>query len=288
MSNIHSFSEVLGKDDTDKKDLIYTNGASSGTYVRALPNQDNQGNEGGAPSFFDDIRQNGVQNESAHRNGPARPGEVLSRVTIILWENGVTVKEHPPGAPETSTTSADRHEDVPLRPLDDPRTREFLEALRANELPAEFSTDRNKVYDFELVDRHTQRWEPASSQAKQQQPPPHIAFSGEGFSLAGNADSNPGVGASSAVAGREQPAVDKSKPTTRVQVRLGNGKRVVGVFNQSNVVADLYAFTEKNSCTPGKPFNLVTVAPPVRTLTEMETSLADAKLLNSVVSQKFI
>lgn len=286
MSNIHSLSDILGKDDVDKKDLVYTNGAQSGTYVRAPPKRD--GTESNN-TFFDDLKSKGVANESERRNGPPRAGETLTRVTIIMWENGITVKEHPPGAPAVPTTSADRHDDVPLRSFTDPKTKEFVDALTSNRLPEEFGNDRNKVYDFEVVDRRTQKWTPGNSSAAPQQPA-HIPFSGEGFSLAGSksGDSNSNGAGSFMVIGRDQAVVDKSQPTTKIQVRLGNGKRVVGVFNQSNTVADLYVFVEKNSCTPGKGFNLVTVAPPVRTLVEMDMTLADAKLLNSVVSQKFV
>lgn len=287
MSNIHSFSDICGKDDPDKKDLVYTNGASSGTYVRAPSKKDAQ-----SPTFFDDLKQKGVQNENDRLNGPKKPGETLIRVTIIMWENGITVKEHPPGSPNTPTLAADRHEDVPLRAFDDPKTKEFVECLKNNQLPPEFATNRDRVYDFEVVDRRTQKWTatPSSYMSSSTQSPPqpsHVAFSGEGFSL-GKSSSDSEVAGSEIAAGRAPPVPDKSKPTTRVQVRLGNGKRVVGVFNQSHSVADLYAFTEANSCAPGKRFNLITVAPPVRTLMDMEMTLADAKLLNVVVSQKFI
>lgn len=284
MSNIHSLSDILGKDEADKKDLVYTNGASSGTYVRAPSKNDAQN-----PTFFDNLKQNGVQNESGRHNGPQKPGETLVRVTIIMWENGITVKEHPPGSPNTPTTSVDRHEDVPLRTFDDPKTKEFVDSLTKNQLPAEFAQNRDRVYDFEVVDRRTQKWTatPPSSLPQKPPQPAHVAFSGEGFSLGKDSPASD-VAGSELVAGRALPVPDKAKPTTRIQIRLGNGKRVVGVFNQSHSVADLYAFTEANSCAPGKKFNLITVAPPVRTLMDMEMTLADAKLLNSVVSQKFV
>ena len=83
-------------------------------------------------------------------------------------------------------------------------------------------------------------------------------------------------------------SVDSSLPTTSIQVRLADGTRLVVKCNHHHQIRDLYAFIKASR--PGessKSFHLQTSLP-VKILNDMEQTVKDAGLLNSVVFQRYI
>ena len=88
--------------------------------------------------------------------------------------------------------------------------------------------------------------------------------------------------------GMEPVTVDGSKPCTNVQVRLPNGRRVVGKFNQTeHTIRDLRRFIDTNpqsaQVVTGHTYEIVAALPP-RPLTDLAQTLQDAKLCNAAVN----
>ncbi|GAA5971694.1 hypothetical protein JCM21900_003426 [Sporobolomyces salmonicolor] len=80
--------------------------------------------------------------------------------------------------------------------------------------------------------------------------------------------------------------VDRSAPTTQVQIRLRDGERMVATFNHSHTVGDIRRYI--NASRPGegaRPYALQTTFPS-RDLADDAASLKDAGLLGSVVVQR--
>ena len=86
--------------------------------------------------------------------------------------------------------------------------------------------------------------------------------------------------------------VDGSKPCTNIQIRLPNGRRVVGKFNQNeHTIADLRRFIDSNPqsspVVTGKTYEIVAALPP-RPLTDLSQTLQDAKLCNAAVNVRIL
>lgn len=140
-------------------------------------------------------------------------------------------------------------DDGPYRRLDDPANADFLRALAMGRTPAELVEGNDGNVTVGLVDKRQVDYVETFQ-----------SFSGAGATL----------GASSAVAGStvdprslpEAQALDASRPSTSIQVRLPNGKRQVLKVNLDVPVLQLAAqvaqLLEDNSTS----FQLVTGFPP--------------------------
>lgn len=149
--------------------------------------------------------------------------EGLQKVTLTEWQGGVFSLDD--GVNPV----------VPKNPATDPEFAKFLEAVMQGRLPPGFTSDTHLVYE----DKREEAFKP----------PPMKPFSGAGRRLgdvvppvAGAGGAHGGTGASAAAAPTVQPpavVVDEGLPTTRVQIRLADGTRLVGRFNPTQTVADL-------------------------------------------------
>jgi UBX domain-containing protein 1 len=97
--------------------------------------------------------------------------------------------------------------------------------------------------------------------------------------------------ASSSSASTSEPSatvnVDSSAPTTNLQIRLGDGTRLVSRFNHTHTVQDVYSFVNSASvASRSRPYVLQTTFPN-KELKEMGLSLKEAGLINAVVVQKW-
>ena len=81
-------------------------------------------------------------------------------------------------------------------------------------------------------------------------------------------------------------AVDESQPTTRVQIRLADGSRLVARFNQSHTVADVRNFISLQPADGPSSDSLVTGPPMPTALEEDSVTLKEAGLLGAVILQK--
>ena len=118
-------------------------------------------------------------------------------------------------------------------------------------------------------------------------PPPVTfkAFKGEGQTLGGAGSSSaappPAVDAG---AGSEPvtPTVDESKPKTRIQVQLHDGKKIQAEFNTDATVGDVQAWVASH--TPCAAFVLANTYPR-KVLEDFTQSIADAGLQGAALRQ---
>ncbi|KAL1408785.1 protein phosphatase regulator [Vanrija albida] len=191
-------------------------------------------------------------------------GEVARR-RVTFWRDGFSI------------------EDGELYRYDEPGNRELLEAIHAGRAPLSlFNVQFGQRIEL-LVDQRTDQ---------DYTPPPKGPL--KAFSGGGNRLGSPSPAAASNSSAAPAPAapaparefkVDDSKPTTSIQIRLGDGTRLVARVNLDHTVADLRAFVTASRPDP-RAFVLQTTFPS-RELPDGET-VEEAKLQNAVVVQRFV
>ncbi|EKD02519.1 glycogen metabolism-related protein [Trichosporon asahii var. asahii CBS 8904] len=189
---------------------------------------------------------------------------------LIFWRDGFSI------------------EDGELYRYDEPRNQELLQAIHAGRAPLSlFDVQFNQPLQLVVEQRTDEEYQPPPKK-------PMKAFSGGGNRL-GSADDEPAASSSTTAAATAGPAanasapapateikVDPGKPSTNVQLRLGDG--LVARVNLDHTVADLRAFVA-GSRPDSRPFVLQTTFPS-RELPDSET-VEQAKLQNAVVVQRF-
>ena len=147
------------------------------------------------------------------RGGPPVPpeDEEVQIRRLTFWRNGFSI------------------EDGPLLPYDTPENKELLEAVHAGRAPPSvFNVRWNQPLQVEVANRRNTDYQPPLRKPMQ-------AFAGGGNRLGSPAPevvsgaatpTVPGaMPSSSAAAAQPKFEVDSSKPTTSIQVRLGDGTR---------------------------------------------------------------
>jgi len=200
--------------------------------------------------------------EAAPTENPQDPEQPITHV-ITFWRNGFTV------------------DDGELRLLEDPANRSFLESINNGECPRELAPQNRLTPVHVNLMRKDEDWKaPPKDKYK--------AFSGTGRSLR---DETAEAAASQPAASGEVPngdfVCDETRPTTRLQIRLHDGQRLVAMFNQDHTVGDIRNFLRK--AQPGgapSAYTLMTAPPLPTTLNDNSATLKDAGLLNAVILQK--
>ncbi|KAK9689597.1 hypothetical protein RND81_09G070300 [Saponaria officinalis] len=272
-------------DDSDRPSQYFTGGHKSGMVVQD-PSKDNN-----VDAIFEHARQVGAvegpadvyQPSSSSRSftGAARllSGEMVSSSphepppevvihTITFWRNGFTV------------------DDGPLRRIDDEANASFLESIKNSECPKELEPkDRKTKVHVNLTRRDEDCPEPKK---------PQISFRGVGRTL-GTSSSVPSessaVAAATALNTAPSPVmglvVDDKLPSTSIQLRLADGTRMVSRFNYHHTIRDIHAFI--NASRPGRvgAYTLQLMGFPPKPLTDLDQTIEQAGLANSVVLQRF-
>ncbi|KAB5560362.1 hypothetical protein DKX38_005319 [Salix brachista] len=270
-------------DDEDAPQEYYTGGEKSGMLVQ----DPTKGND--VDAIFNQARQLGAVegpldnlNQSSSSRSFTGTGRLLSGESvpsapqqpeavvhnIVFWTNGFTV------------------DDGPLRRLDDPENASFLESIRKSECPKELEpSDRRSSVHVNLIRRDQKCPEPEKQR--------NFAFQGIGRTLGSTsaspaseptADSAP---LSSAPAPLMGLVVDKTLPSTSIQLRLADGTRMVAHFNNSNTVNDIRSFIDASRPGGARNYQLQMMGFPPKLLTEPTQTIEKAGLSNSVVIQKF-
>lgn len=80
--------------------------------------------------------------------------------------------------------------------------------------------------------------------------------------------------------------VDQALPSTSIQLRLADGTRMVSRFNYHHTIRDIRGFIDASR--PGGPrtYQLQTVGFPPKQLSDLDQTIEQAGLANSVVLQK--
>ncbi|XP_078437818.1 plant UBX domain-containing protein 4-like [Wolffia australiana] len=195
---------------------------------------------------------------------PQPPERVLHEV--IFWADGFTV------------------DDGPLRRFDDPGNAAFLESIKKSECPRELEpADRRTAVHVNLSRREQKCPEPV----KRFSP---FAGSGRTLTAGGTSSTITSTASAAAVAAPAAGAglkVDESLPVTSIQLRLGDGTRLVARFNEEHMVADIRAFIDAARPGANRGYRLQTMGFPPTQLTDPAQTIRQAGLANSVVIQKF-
>ncbi|KAK5818141.1 plant UBX domain-containing protein 4-like [Gossypium arboreum] len=271
--------------DSDEGQDYFTGGEKSGMVVRdPSKHRDvdsifNQARQAGAVEGSDDYFRPSSSNTRSF-SGTARllsgetvapppppPPEVFTH-NITFWRNGFTV------------------DDGPLRQLDDPANATFLESVMGSQCPKELepADPRTKV-DLHLFRRDENYSEPNRRQS---------AFQGVGRTL-GSSSPSPTPSESTAAAGNiiTAPApsmglvVDTSLPTTSIQLRLSDGTRMISRFNHHHTIRDIRGFIDASRPGGATNYQLQTMGFPPKQLTDLDQTIVQAGIANSVVIQKY-
>ncbi|XVF31796.1 hypothetical protein REPUB_Repub17cG0023300 [Reevesia pubescens] len=123
------------------------------------------------------------------------------------------------------------------------------------------------------------------------------ALQGVGRTLGSSSSSNPSATASkrTAAAGSITPApdpsmglvVDSSLPTTFIQLRLADGTRMVSCFNYHLTIRDIRSFIDASRPIGARNYQLLTMGFPPKQLTDLNQTIEQAGIANSVVIQKY-
>lgn len=282
LSDLNRRSGPDSDSDSDNPQEYYTGGEKSGMLVQ----DPSKGND--VDSIFNQAREMGAvegpidnllpssSSRSFTGTGRRLSGETVQSApqtpetvihNIVFWSNGFTVN------------------DGPLRSLEDPENASFLESIRKSECPKELEpADRRSSVHVNLIRRDEKCPEPEKH---------HVPFQGVGRTL-GNS-STPTMAApettsaslNSATAPSMGLVVDETMPSTSIQFRLADGTRTIGRFNHHHMIRDIRAFIDASRPGVSRTYQLQMMGFPPKLLTELDQTIEQAGLINSVVIQKF-
>ncbi|KAL7218891.1 hypothetical protein ACSBR2_012039 [Camellia fascicularis] len=264
-------SDGSGSDSDYEPQEYYTGGEKSGMLVQD-PSKVNDvdaifthARQAGAVERSLDDRRPSSSSRSFTGTGRLLSGETLSSApqqpeaithNIIFWSNGFTV------------------DDGPLRRLDDPENASFLESIRKSECPKELEpTNRKTAVHVSLM-------------RKEENYPGMGRTLGSTSSAASTEPAVAPTSPSTAPPPSNGLVVDDTLPSTSVQLRLADGTRMVSRFNYHHTIRDIRAYIDASRPDRVSTYQLQTVGFPPKQLTDLDQSIEQAGLANSVVIQK--
>lgn len=281
LADLNRRSEPDSDSDDDAPQEYYTGGEKSGMLVQD-PSKRNDVDE-----IFNQARQQGAvegplenlrpSSSSTTFTGTGRllSGEMVPPPAsqppetvihnIVFWRNGFTVN------------------DGPLRRLDDPANASFLESIRRSECPKELEpADKRTSVNVNLIRRDEDCPEPEKHT---------VAFQGVGRTLGGSSASEQTASASAApLTSAPFPSasvvVDQTQPSTPIQLRLADGTRLVAHFNYHHTIGDIRAIIDASRPGGSRTYHLQSVGFPPKQLNDLNQTIEQAGLANSVVIQK--
>ncbi|CAK8538496.1 unnamed protein product [Lathyrus sativus] len=288
-SGIRTLRDVKGDQESgsgsesEEPQEYYAGGQKSGMLV-----QDPTRGGHTVDDIFDQARQVAVdaptENSSRSRSftGTARllsgealpsapqPVESITHV-VTFWRNGFSVN------------------DGPLRRLEDPQNASFLESIKKSECPKELEPADQQIPVRLSLTRRDENY-PESVK------PRNTPFRGVGRTLgdrssSGEAASEPIQTAASASSFTVPVptmglVVDESQPVTSIQLRLADGTRMVSRFNHRHTIRDVRAFIDASRTGGARSYQLQTMGFPPKQLTDLDQTIEQAGIANSVVIQK--
>jgi UBX domain-containing protein 1 len=174
-------------------------------------------------------------------------------------------------------------DDGELYDINDPQNAHILQMIRSGRAPLDImNVSRDQEVDVK-VEQHDGPYEAPQKKSnpfsgagqRLGSPTPGVVTSTAATSGASSSSvpvaSGAGAGGSSAAA----VTLDESQPTISIQVRLGDGTRLVSRFNPSHTIGDLYAFVDRSSAeSAARPYALMTTFPS-KDLSERAMTLGD-------------
>uniref|UniRef100_A0A7N4NLL8 UBX domain-containing protein 2B n=1 Tax=Sarcophilus harrisii TaxID=9305 RepID=A0A7N4NLL8_SARHA len=215
--------------------------------------------------LFKEAKEHGAVplNENTRASGDSNKSKV--QILLKLWSNGFSL------------------DDGELRSYTDPTNAQFLESVKRGEIPLELQRlVHGGQVNLDMEDHQEQEYIKPRLRFK--------AFSGEGQKLGSltpeivSTPSSPEEEEKSIV--NAVVLVDDSVPTTKIQIRLADGSRLIQRFNHTHRIMDVREFIVQSRpefATLG--FVLVTSFPN-KELTDESLTLQEADILNTVILQQ--
>ncbi|KAF7815315.1 plant UBX domain-containing protein 4-like [Senna tora] len=261
--------------DSDETQEYYTGGEKSGMLV-----QDPTKGNNSVDDFFDRARQSAVDKPPEH----SQKSKSFTGTARLLSGESVQSAPPPPPAVVTHTITFWRNgfsvDDGPLRRLDDPQNAPFLESVKNSECPKELEpADGRTTVHVELTRRDENYPEPVK--------PRHLPFRGLGRTLGSSSS-----GGEASVEPNTAPlpsmglVIDEAQPVTSIQLRLADGTRMVSRFNHHHTISDVRAFIDASRPGGARSYQLQTMGFPPKQLTDLDQTIEQAGIANSVVIQR--
>uniref|UniRef100_A0A1D1XUV3 UBX domain-containing protein 1 n=1 Tax=Anthurium amnicola TaxID=1678845 RepID=A0A1D1XUV3_9ARAE len=192
---------------------------------------------------------------------------------LTFWRNGFSI------------------EDGPLMAYDDPANEDFLKAINSGRAPlAWLNVRQDQPVDVRVARRLDEDYKPPPKK-------PSKPFSGSGQRLGSPTptvitSSTPGAYPSTSSSHEPAPPaqleIDESLPITSIQIRLGDGTRMLSRFNHTHTIGDIRNFINASRVGEAQRNYILQTTFPSRDLKDEKQTLLDASLLNSVVVQRYI
>lgn len=284
------------RDDDEKG--YYAGGQRSGQMIQDPRDNNESRNSGNADenaddsppglinAIFDRARARGPRpdSEREHFEGPQRfagagyrLGDTAGRVeqpTVIGRRNVTRVL--------TFYANGFQVDDGPLRALDDPANEAFLADVNRGVVPREMEEPGVGDVSITLIDKKGENYVA--------DPNPVVPFSGGGQRLDGGSGPllprNDHTRPLTPGSGEGGLNVDESRPTTRVQIRLFDGTRLVATLNVDHTVGQLRQFIR--SARPSMPNFVLATTFPKKVLDDDAKTIKEAGLMGAVVIQSLV
>ncbi|WWD06508.1 hypothetical protein V865_004599 [Kwoniella europaea PYCC6329] len=288
---------TLGSDEAPSTEVPATGSApSASTPVPSIPSV-----AGVTPSMMDNLLA-GMFGRGAGAGGNAPPtsaedeeddddddDENVQTRRLTFWRNGFSI------------------EDGPLLSYDDPQNQALLQAIESGRAPPSvFGVKFNQRLNVEVAQRRREDYQPppkkpmkafGGSGNRLGSPAPEVvtALSSsmpgglpQGILAGGSGTSTPSASntsTSAASISQNKFEVDESKPTTSIQLRLGDGTRMVAKVNLTHTVGDLRNYV--SAARPDSRSYVLQTTFPSKELSDPSETIEAAKLQNAVVVQRF-
>ncbi|CAM9364244.1 unnamed protein product [Choristocarpus tenellus] len=259
MAGFATLDSIKKEEEEEKRgdNTYYAGGArgagqgGSGLNVIGGPNDDNRGvGAGSEPNVQEIFRRAEAGGAPASGSGGGPPR------TITMYRAGFTV------------------DDGPFRRLDDPANKEFLKDLANGVVPKELETGvAGRGVDVTLVDKHEEDFVA----------PAYVAYGGEGQTM-GSSSVAQGSVLTSNEGEVQVPEVDNSQPSTTLQIRLHDGRRVRAQLNMHHTVQHVQAIIQREGAGVA-PYVLMAGYPP-SALSDAKQTLEQAGLKGASITQK--
>lgn len=187
------------------------------------------------------------------------------QILLKLWSNGFSL------------------DDGELRPYNDPTNAQFLESVKRGEIPLELQRRVHSGHvNLDLEDHQGQEYIKPRLRFK--------AFSGEGQKLG---SLTPEIVSTPSSPEEEDKSIlnavvliDDSVPTTKIQIRLADGSRLIQRFNSTHRILDVRDFIVQSRPEFATLDFILVTSFPNKELTDESLTLQEADILNTVILQQ--
>ena len=222
-NNAQASDDEKDDDDNDRRYVGGVDARGGGSGLAVLPNPENNSNSASSADSIFNLAEAGSAPGSGGGNGEVRR-------MITMYASGFTV------------------DDGPYRRLADPANAEFLTSLARGMIPRELSQEARESgaggeVMVGLVDKRGEEYDPGKHGQQGRSAAADgggfESFSGEGQRLSTSAATTSSEGVIEPSNASVPQALDDSKPSTSIAIRLLNGKRVVVKVNLDSPLTEL-------------------------------------------------